>query len=199
MTILLFFPRYEDAFNRFIDEINLVAAFEWWEGSVHSILAVLAYPCAWSWKQWRRRKKIHRLQEYVKSEYDHSCLRSCRSRALYKGLKVSNHNLATSFGIRTSSNCVNVFKICSTGFQFNGVLAMYLNLYPNSPNIPGIGAQRYYSAEFHFWSELYSSLALWNSSLALWTMKGCLLGLEGNLVCYFRCWHISLTHVIVWT
>lgn len=81
---------YEDAFNRFIDEINLVAAFEWWEGSVHSILSVLAYPCAWSWKQWRRRKKVHRLQEYVKSEYDHSCLRSCRSRALYKGLKVGS-------------------------------------------------------------------------------------------------------------
>ncbi|CAN6227202.1 unnamed protein product [Urochloa humidicola] len=81
---------YEDAFNRFIDEINLVAAYEWWEGSIHSILSVVAYPCAWSWKQWRRRKKIHRLQEYVKSEYDHSCLRSCRSRALYKGLKVGS-------------------------------------------------------------------------------------------------------------
>ncbi|KAL8064669.1 hypothetical protein ABFX02_01G106300 [Erythranthe guttata] len=79
---------YEDAFNRFIDEINSVAAYEWWEGSVHSILLLLAYPCAWSWKQWRRRKKIHRLQEFVKSEYDHSCLRSCRSRALYKGMKV---------------------------------------------------------------------------------------------------------------
>ncbi|KAF8379153.1 hypothetical protein HHK36_028582 [Tetracentron sinense] len=79
---------YEDAFNRFIDEINSVAAYEWWEGSVHSILSVLAYPFAWSWKQWCRRKKIHRLQEYVKSEYDHSCLRSCRSRALYKGMKV---------------------------------------------------------------------------------------------------------------
>ncbi|KAK4389902.1 hypothetical protein Sango_2327200 [Sesamum angolense] len=57
---------YEDAFNRFIDEINSVAAYEWWEG----------------------RKKIHRLQEFVKSEYDHSCLRSCRSRALYKGMKL---------------------------------------------------------------------------------------------------------------
>ncbi|CAN4127760.1 unnamed protein product [Withania somnifera] len=79
---------YEDAFNRFIDEINSVAAYDWWEGSVHSILSVLAYPCAWSWKQWRRRRKVHRLQEYVKSEYDHSCLRSCRSRALYKGMKV---------------------------------------------------------------------------------------------------------------
>ncbi|CAI9095531.1 OLC1v1031512C1 [Oldenlandia corymbosa var. corymbosa] len=79
---------YEDAFNRFIDEVNSVAAYEWWEGSVHSILSVLAYPCAWSWKQWRRRNKVHRLQEYVKSEYDHSCLRSCRSRALYKGMKV---------------------------------------------------------------------------------------------------------------
>ncbi|KAK4802153.1 hypothetical protein SAY86_000356 [Trapa natans] len=79
---------YEDAFNRFIDEINSVAAYDWWEGSIHSILSILIYPCAWSWKQWRRRKKIHRLQEYVKSEYDHSCLRSCRSRALYKGMKV---------------------------------------------------------------------------------------------------------------
>ncbi|TMW90916.1 hypothetical protein EJD97_015047 [Solanum chilense] len=79
---------YEDAFNRFIDNINSVAAYDWWEGSVHSILSVLAYPCAWSWKQWRRRRKVHRLQEYVKSEYDHSCLRSCRSRALYKGMKV---------------------------------------------------------------------------------------------------------------
>ncbi|KAL5551245.1 hypothetical protein UlMin_001421 [Ulmus minor] len=79
---------YEDAFNRFIDEINSVAAYDWWEGSVHSILSVLAYPCAWSWKQWRRRSKVHRLQEFVKSEYDHSCLRSCRSRALYKGMKV---------------------------------------------------------------------------------------------------------------
>ncbi|XP_062073787.1 uncharacterized protein LOC133778004 [Humulus lupulus] len=79
---------YEDAFNRFIDEFNSVAAYDWWEGSVHSILSVLAYPCAWSWKQWRRRCKVHRLQEFVKSEYDHSCLRSCRSRALYKGMKV---------------------------------------------------------------------------------------------------------------
>ncbi|KAM5573238.1 hypothetical protein ABKV19_012995 [Rosa sericea] len=79
---------YEDAFNRFIDEINSVAAYDWWEGSVHSILSILAYPCSWSWKQWRQRNKIHRLQEYVKSEYDHSCLRSCRSRALYKGMKV---------------------------------------------------------------------------------------------------------------
>ncbi|CAN1248608.1 hypothetical protein LINPERPRIM_LOCUS6806 [Linum perenne] len=79
---------YEDAFNRFIDEINSVAAYDWWEGSVHCIISVLAYPCAWSWKQWRRKIKVHRLQEYVKSEYDHSCLRSCRSRALYKGMKV---------------------------------------------------------------------------------------------------------------
>ncbi|CAN7028276.1 unnamed protein product [Brassica oleracea var. botrytis] len=79
---------YEDAFNRFIDEVNSTAAYDWWEGSVHSILSVLANPCAWSWKQWRRRRKIHRLQEYVKTQYDHSCLRSCRSRALYKGMKV---------------------------------------------------------------------------------------------------------------
>ncbi|PWA66981.1 hypothetical protein CTI12_AA322140 [Artemisia annua] len=79
---------YEDSFNRFIDEVNSVAAYDWWEGSVHSILSLLAYPCGWSWKQWRRKYKINRLQEFVKSEYDHSCLRSCRSRALYKGMKV---------------------------------------------------------------------------------------------------------------
>ncbi|KAD0215463.1 hypothetical protein E3N88_44626 [Mikania micrantha] len=79
---------YEDSFNRFIDEINSVAAYDWWEGSVHSILSLLAYPCGWSWKLWRRRYKISRLQEFVNSEYDHSCLRSCRSRALYKGMKV---------------------------------------------------------------------------------------------------------------
>ncbi|KAH9607077.1 hypothetical protein KSS87_005006 [Heliosperma pusillum] len=79
---------YEDAYNRFIDDINFIAAYDWWEGSIHSILLVLACPCAWSWKQWRRRVKLQRLQEYVKSEYDHSCLRSCRARALYKGMKV---------------------------------------------------------------------------------------------------------------
>ncbi|KAL1830578.1 hypothetical protein ACET3Z_000229 [Daucus carota] len=79
---------YEDSFNRFIDEINSFAAYNWWEGSVHSILTMLAYPCAWSWKQWRRRNKVQFLEEYVKSEYDHSCLRSCRSRALYKGMKL---------------------------------------------------------------------------------------------------------------
>ncbi|KAG0606930.1 hypothetical protein M758_9G180200 [Ceratodon purpureus] len=80
---------YEDAFNRFAEEINCLAAYQWWEGSVHSILSVLAYPVAWSWQQWRARKKIQRLREYVRSEYDHACLRSCRSRALYEGLKVA--------------------------------------------------------------------------------------------------------------
>ncbi|RWR73679.1 hypothetical protein CKAN_00198100 [Cinnamomum micranthum f. kanehirae] len=80
---------YEDAFNRFVDEINALAAYQWWEGSVYSILSVLAYPLAWSWQQWRRRKKLQRLREFVRSEYDHACLRSCRSRALYEGLKVA--------------------------------------------------------------------------------------------------------------
>ncbi|KAH9321004.1 hypothetical protein KI387_015643, partial [Taxus chinensis] len=79
---------YEDAFNRFVDEINSLAAYQWWEGSVYSILSVLAYPFAWSWQQWRRRRKVQRLREFVRSEYDHACLRSCRSRALYEGLKV---------------------------------------------------------------------------------------------------------------
>ncbi|KDO55901.1 hypothetical protein CISIN_1g000495mg [Citrus sinensis] len=79
---------YEDAFNRFADEINALAAYQWWEGSVYSILSVLAYPLAWSWLQLCRKNKLQQLREFVRSEYDHSCLRSCRSRALYEGLKV---------------------------------------------------------------------------------------------------------------
>lgn len=31
---------------------------------------------------------LQRIREFVRSEYDHACLRSCRSRALYEGLKV---------------------------------------------------------------------------------------------------------------
>ncbi|XP_010519873.1 PREDICTED: uncharacterized protein LOC104799183 isoform X2 [Tarenaya hassleriana] len=80
---------YEAAFNTFVDEINAIAAYQWWEGAIYSILSVLAYPLAWSWQQWRRRLKLQRLREFVRSEYDHSCLRSCRSRALYEGLKVA--------------------------------------------------------------------------------------------------------------
>ncbi|KAL0311912.1 UNVERIFIED_CONTAM: hypothetical protein Sradi_5590500 [Sesamum radiatum] len=80
---------YEGAFNAFVDEINALAAYHWWEGSVHSILCILAYPFAWSWQQWRRRMKLQKIREFVRSEYDHSCLRSCRSRALYEGLKVA--------------------------------------------------------------------------------------------------------------
>ncbi|KAL5572508.1 hypothetical protein UlMin_022105 [Ulmus minor] len=80
---------YEDAFNRFVDEINGQAAYQWWEGSIYSILSVLSYPLAWSWLERCRKKKLQQLREYVRSEYDHSCLRSCRSRALYEGLKVA--------------------------------------------------------------------------------------------------------------
>ncbi|XP_057959544.1 uncharacterized protein LOC131152008 [Malania oleifera] len=80
---------YEGAFNGFVDEINAIAAYQWWEGSMYSILSVLAYPLAWSWQQWRRKIKLQRLREFVRSEYDHACLRSCRSRALYEGLKVA--------------------------------------------------------------------------------------------------------------
>ncbi|KAG0456289.1 hypothetical protein HPP92_024077 [Vanilla planifolia] len=58
---------YEDAFNRFVDEINALAAYQWWEGSLHSILCILAYPFAWSWQQWRRRKKLQQLREFVGS------------------------------------------------------------------------------------------------------------------------------------
>ncbi|OVA14460.1 hypothetical protein BVC80_1361g12 [Macleaya cordata] len=80
---------YEDAFNRFVDEINALATYQWWEGSVHSILSILSYPLAWSWQEWCRKKKFQQLREFVRSEYDHSCLRSCRSRALYEGLKLA--------------------------------------------------------------------------------------------------------------
>lgn len=80
---------YEDAFNRFVDEINSRASYQWWEGAVHGMLALLAYPLAYTWKQWCRRKKVQQLREYVRSGYDHACLRSCRSRALYEGLKVA--------------------------------------------------------------------------------------------------------------
>ncbi|XP_057750325.1 uncharacterized protein LOC130968867 [Arachis stenosperma] len=79
---------YEDAFNRFVDEINSLATYHWWEGSIYSILCIVAYPLAWSWLQRCRRAKLQQLREYVRSEYDHACLRSCRSRALYEGLKV---------------------------------------------------------------------------------------------------------------
>ncbi|GFZ08569.1 hypothetical protein Acr_20g0003770 [Actinidia rufa] len=80
---------YEGEFNRFVDEINALATYQWWEGSLFSILCILAYPLAWSWLQWRRKIKLQRLREFVRSEYDHACLRSCRSRALYEGLKVA--------------------------------------------------------------------------------------------------------------
>lgn len=76
------------AYGTFVDEINSITAYQWWEGAMYSILSVLAYPLAWSWQQWRRRIKLQRLREFVRSEYDHACLRSCRSRALYEGLKV---------------------------------------------------------------------------------------------------------------
>ncbi|XP_050229370.1 uncharacterized protein LOC126678510 isoform X2 [Mercurialis annua] len=80
---------YESAYNTFVDEINAITAYQWWEGAMYSILSVMLYPLAWSWQQWRRRIKLQRLREFVRSEYDHACLRSCRSRALYEGLKVA--------------------------------------------------------------------------------------------------------------
>lgn len=83
--------RYEGPFNTFVDEINSIATYQWWEGAMYSILSVLAYPLAWSWQHWRRRLKLQRLREFVRSEYDHACLRSCRSRALYEGIKVCDY------------------------------------------------------------------------------------------------------------
>ncbi|OIV96634.1 hypothetical protein TanjilG_28491 [Lupinus angustifolius] len=80
---------YEGAFNTFVDEINDIAAYQWWEGAIYSILSVIGYPLACSWQQCRRRLKLQRLREFVRSEYDHACLCSCRSRALYEGIKVN--------------------------------------------------------------------------------------------------------------
>ncbi|KAJ9167907.1 hypothetical protein P3X46_019497 [Hevea brasiliensis] len=80
---------YEDVFNRFVDDVNGLAAYQWWEGSIYSILSVLAYPLAWSWLQQRRKRKLQQLRDFVRSEYDHACLCSCRSCALYEGLKVA--------------------------------------------------------------------------------------------------------------
>ncbi|CAH8274539.1 unnamed protein product [Arabidopsis lyrata] len=80
---------YEAAFNGFVDEVNVIAAYQWWEGAIYIVLSVLVYPLAWSWQQSRRRLKFQKLRDFVRSEYDHSCLRSCRSRALYEGLKVA--------------------------------------------------------------------------------------------------------------
>ncbi|KAL6216528.1 hypothetical protein ACLB2K_009751 [Fragaria x ananassa] len=80
---------YEGPFNTFVAEINAITTYQWWEGAMYIILAVLAYPLSISWQQWRRRLKLQRLREFVRSEYDHACLRSCRSRALYEGIKVN--------------------------------------------------------------------------------------------------------------
>ncbi|KAL0660213.1 hypothetical protein Bca4012_080798 [Brassica carinata] len=80
---------YEAAFNGFVDEINAIAAYQWWEGAIYIVLSVLVYPLAWSWQQSRRRLKFQKLRDFVRSEYDHSCLCSCRSRALYEGIKVA--------------------------------------------------------------------------------------------------------------
>ncbi|KAM5565553.1 hypothetical protein ABKV19_019522 [Rosa sericea] len=78
---------YEGPFNTFVDEIDAIATYQWWEGAMYINLAVLAYSLAFSWQQWRRRLKLQRLREFVRSEYDHARLRSCRSRALYEGIK----------------------------------------------------------------------------------------------------------------
>lgn len=109
--------RYEDAFNRFVDEINTLATYDWWEGSIYGILCIIAYPLAWSWLQKCRRKKLQQLREFVRSEYDHSCLRSCRSRALYEGLKVHIQILFFktfyNFAIEYSNIIYNVFLLSS--------------------------------------------------------------------------------------
>ena len=55
---------------------------------VYSALLLVCCPLAWSWLQWRRQVRAQELHQFVSKEYDHACLRSCRARALYEGLKV---------------------------------------------------------------------------------------------------------------
>ena len=109
------FFRYEAAFNGFVDEINAIAAYQWWEGAIYIMLSVLVYPLAWSWQQSRRRLKFQKLRDFVRSEYDHSCLRSCRSRALYEGLKV--HTLS----IR-KKNKLLIIVLCENRTSCNRIL-----------------------------------------------------------------------------
>ncbi|KAL6962704.1 hypothetical protein U1Q18_037663, partial [Sarracenia purpurea var. burkii] len=63
---------YEDEFNRFVDEINALPV-----GSLRVVGMIII------------RIKLQQLREFVRSEYDHACLRSGRSRALYEGVKVA--------------------------------------------------------------------------------------------------------------
>ncbi|KAE8735412.1 Gamma-glutamyltranspeptidase 3 [Hibiscus syriacus] len=41
------FLEYEDAFKRFVDEVKGLTAYQWWEGSIYTILSIVAYPLAW--------------------------------------------------------------------------------------------------------------------------------------------------------
>jgi hypothetical protein len=38
---------YEDAFNRSIDEIKILAAYQCWQGLIYSILYIFVYPLSW--------------------------------------------------------------------------------------------------------------------------------------------------------
>lgn len=79
----------EAAFSRFVDKINSLASYNWWEGSLYWIFFVVGYPFAWSWQYFCQKKKMQHLREFVQLEYDYACLHSIRSRALHKGLKVA--------------------------------------------------------------------------------------------------------------
>ncbi|KAM1605440.1 uncharacterized protein LOC126596812 [Malus sylvestris] len=177
---------YEAAFNRFVDEINGLAAYQWWEGSVYSILCVFAYPLAWSWLQSRRKKKLQQLREYVRSEYDHSCLRSCRSRALYEGLKVA----------ATSDLMLAYVDFYLGGDEKRAGLPPRLHQrFPLSLIFGGDGS---YMAPFHLCSDnILTSLMSQSIPPTIWYRLVAGLNAQLRLV---RCGHLKLTfgHVISW-
>eukprot|EP00899_Mesostigma_viride_P025225 jgi/Mesvir1/5888/Mv00660-RA.1 len=88
---------FEDAYVKFAETCNGIASFHWWEESVFWVLWGLCYPLSWTWQQWCGKQRAQRLHHYIKHEYVHSCLRSCRARALQEGLQFGctpDHSLA---------------------------------------------------------------------------------------------------------
>lgn len=70
---------------------------------VYSALLAVCCPLAWSWLQWRRQVRAQALHQYVSKEYDHACLRSCRARALYEGLKVRRFVGSGNLGVQKNT------------------------------------------------------------------------------------------------
>ncbi|KAF4398559.1 hypothetical protein G4B88_013648 [Cannabis sativa] len=177
---------HEDAFNRFVDEINGLAAYQWWEGSIFSTLSILAYPLAWLWLQRCRKSKLQQLREYVRSEYDHSCLRSCRSRALYEGLKVA----------ATSDLMLAYIDFFLGGDEKR--VDLPLGLHQRFPVSLVFGGDGSYMAPFSLHSDnIVTSLMSQSIPPTIWYRLVAGLNAQLRLVC---CGHlkVTLSHVISW-